>query len=114
MHFAYPPRKSSNPPPFKPRSTQWPTLRRRRLKLLAIAGLVFVAFLYLVSRRGGSRNYPQEHVPSGKPPAVLVTVFDESDYGKDYLDSIRENRKLYAEKHGMRPSPSARRRGKAG
>lgn len=40
------------------------------------------------------------HVPSGKPPAVIVTVLDEERYGARYTELLKENRKLYAEKHG--------------
>ncbi|EPE06466.1 glycosyltransferase family 34 protein [Ophiostoma piceae UAMH 11346] len=37
----------------------------------------------------------------GKAPnVVLVTVFDETNYHRAYLDTVRENRRLYAKKHG--------------
>jgi len=101
MHFAYPPRKSSNPPPFKPRSARVPTLRRSRLKVIALVGLAFLGILFLLSRSsGGKSRPPKAHVPSGKIPAVIVTVLDETNYDKPYLDLVRENRRLYAEKHG--------------
>lgn len=41
------------------------------------------------------------HVPSGKPPAVIVTVLDEGRFGARYMELVKENRRLYAEKHGM-------------
>lgn len=41
------------------------------------------------------------HVPSGRPPAVIVTVLDEERFGARYTDLLKENRRLYAEKHGM-------------
>lgn len=41
------------------------------------------------------------HVPSGKPPAVIVTVLDEGRFGARYTELVKENRRLYAEKHGM-------------
>lgn len=44
------------------------------------------------------------HVPSGKPPAVIVTVFDEGRFGSRYTELVKENRKLYADKHGTSAS----------
>ncbi|KAL1884328.1 hypothetical protein VTK73DRAFT_22 [Phialemonium thermophilum] len=100
MHFAYPPRKDSAPPRFVPRSTQFSTLRRRRLKVVAIIGLAIITFLYLISRGSSGQGPPREHVPSGKPPAVIVTVLDESDFRRPYLETVKENRRQYAERHG--------------
>lgn len=99
MHFAYPPRKSSNPPPYM-RAAKLPGLRRNRLKVIAAAGLTFLFLLYLIARPRGYGAY-KSHVPSGNPPAVLVTVFDEGGYDKPYLDMIKDNRIQYAKKHGM-------------
>ncbi|KAK1782916.1 galactosyl transferase GMA12/MNN10 family-domain-containing protein [Copromyces sp. CBS 386.78] len=101
MHFAYPPRKSSNPPPFRPRTSALPTIRSRRLKTIALAFLAFLTLVWLF-QRGGSRRHapPAYHKPSGNPPAVIVTVFNEGKYGKGYLDTVKENRLKYAEKHG--------------
>lgn len=106
MHFAYPPRKSSNPPPFKPRSTRLPLLRRSRLKTIALGFLGFVGVLYLLF--GSSKPGPyHERVPSGSPPVVLVTVVDPTTWNNAYLDTIRDNREKYAERHGehSRPGP---------
>lgn len=103
MHFAYPPRKNSTPPKFVPRSsTRLPLLRRSRAKVLALAGLAFIALLYLLTRSaGGGRTALARHAPSGKPPVVIVTVIDESHhYPAEYLEAVRENRIQYAEKHG--------------
>jgi hypothetical protein len=52
------------------------------------------------------------HVPSGKPPAVIVTVLDEGRFGARYTDLVKENRRLYAEKHGMLRSDVARSSGR--
>src|SRR3569833_4214 len=107
MHFAYAPRKNSDPPPFLPRSSRFPTLtlRRSRVKVIALAGLAFVGLLFLILRPGQKTSHPSlsQHIPSGKPPAVLVTVYDETNYPKSYLDTVRDNRRQYAEKHGMHP-----------
>lgn len=40
------------------------------------------------------------HVPAGRPPAVLVTVLDENKFGARYMELIKENRQLYAKRHG--------------
>ncbi|WYZ37314.1 hypothetical protein EsH8_II_000820 [Colletotrichum jinshuiense] len=99
MHFAYPPRKSSNPPPFKARSSRIPPLlRRSRLKTIAAGILAFLGLLYLLSGIFKSPSGPR--APSGVPPVVIVTVLDEENYSKNYISSIRENRKQYAQLHG--------------
>ncbi|KAK4135638.1 glycosyltransferase family 34 protein [Trichocladium antarcticum] len=104
MHFAYPPRKASNPRPYLPRTSRLPGLRRSRLKVIALAGLAFLALVYLVARPSGGRHGAAgRRPPSGSPPAVVVTVLDEKLYSTGYLDAVRENRVQYAEKHGMLP-----------
>ncbi|KAK4186081.1 hypothetical protein QBC35DRAFT_516476 [Podospora australis] len=102
MHFAYPPRKTSNPPPYLPRTTRLPGLRRNRLKLVAITGLFFLAVIYLLTRPNNGSRKSLSHTPTGKPPVVLVTVLDENKYSKAYIDTVKENRIKYAEKHGYR------------
>ena len=101
MHFAYPPRKSSNPPPFRPRSSNLLMFRRGRLQALLLVLVCFLAGFYLLS---GSKNPPQKpspkRVPSGGPSVVIVTVIDPSTYNNAYLNTIRENREQYAERHG--------------
>ncbi|KAI4600296.1 hypothetical protein KJ359_000650 [Pestalotiopsis sp. 9143b] len=105
MHFAYPARKSSNPPPFRPRSTRIPTIRRIRPKTLAIGGLAILFLIWLFSGSGSkSGSGRQGRVISGDPPVVMVTVFDEKLWGghPEYLSDIRDNRMQYAEKHGYK------------
>lgn len=99
MHFAYPPRKSSNPPPFRPRSGQLPTLRRGRLRTIALGLVACICVLYLVFRPGKQSPY-HERQPAGTPSVVLVTVFDRDQYTTGYLKTIRENREQYASRHG--------------
>lgn len=99
MHFAYPPRKSSNPPPFRPRTSKLPHLRRSRLKTLFLVLGAFVLGLYLLSGSSSPGPY-HEHVPSGSPPVVIVTVLDATRYHAGYLNTVKENRELYARKHG--------------
>ena len=99
MHFAYPPRKSSNPQPFRPRSTALPMLRRSRLRTIALFAIFFLGVLYLLF--GGKKADPyHEHVPSGRPSVVLLTVVDPAEWNQAYLATIRENRERYAARHG--------------
>ncbi|KAK0706414.1 galactosyl transferase GMA12/MNN10 family-domain-containing protein [Lasiosphaeria miniovina] len=100
MHFAYPPRKTSNPPLYLPRSSNLPRFRRSRLQLIALAGLALITFIYLVTWASHGHGAYSQHRPSGKPPVVLVTVLDEVKYSKAYIDAVKENRIQYAERHG--------------
>ncbi|KAI2632045.1 glycosyltransferase family 34 protein [Hypoxylon sp. NC1633] len=97
MHYAYPPRKSSNPPPYVPRSSRIPRLRKSHVRAIALFGLVIFGVIWLFS--GGSKHGGR-HTISGKPPVVLVTVFDDKNDNPLYIKNIRENRMQYAEKHG--------------
>ncbi|CAJ2511598.1 Uu.00g072230.m01.CDS01 [Anthostomella pinea] len=97
MHFAYPARKNSNPPPYLPRSTRWLKIRRRHLKPFAALALAVLGLIWLFS--GGSKH-KGGRVISGKPAVVVVTVFDGKYDNSPYIKSIRENRSRYAEKHG--------------
>jgi mannan polymerase II complex MNN11 subunit len=100
MHFALPPRKTSKPPPYLPRASRLPGLRRSRVKLIALTGLFFFAVIYLLTRPSSKHAAPTQRAPRGTPPVVLVTVLDESKYSKAYLETVKENRLQYAEKHG--------------
>ncbi|GAM84580.1 hypothetical protein ANO11243_025760 [Dothideomycetidae sp. 11243] len=104
MHFALPPRKSSNPPPYANRSGPRAFSLRRlgRLQSLIVAAVGTVGFLWLVihlfSGGGGGRN-GKNYVPPGTPKAVVVTVFEETDLAS-WKESIMENRRDYASRHG--------------
>ncbi|KAF4585825.1 alpha-1,2-galactosyltransferase-like protein [Ophiocordyceps camponoti-floridani] len=99
MHFAYPPRKSSNPPRFRPRSARLPVLRRSRLKLLVLGFVTLVTLAYLVIGRRKA-DVLLKRIPSGSPPVVLVTVIDPTTWDNGYLRTVKENREKYAERHG--------------
>ncbi|KAF4976164.1 hypothetical protein FZEAL_7142 [Fusarium zealandicum] len=99
MHFAYPPRKNSDPPPFRPRSAKLPFPRRNRKRVFTLLFLAVVGILWILLRSTGQTPY-HEHVPTGKPPVVILTVLDNRQYSTAYLDSIRENREQYAARHG--------------
>ncbi|KAK3293473.1 galactosyl transferase GMA12/MNN10 family-domain-containing protein [Chaetomium fimeti] len=100
MHFALPPRKTSQPPPYLPRTSRLPGLRRTRLKVIALGGLFFLALLYFATRP--SSRYAAVRAPKGDPPVVLVTVLDASKYSGVYLETVKQNRLKYAEKHGYK------------
>ncbi|KAF4451400.1 hypothetical protein F53441_5666 [Fusarium austroafricanum] len=100
MHFAYPPRKNSNPPPFKARSSQIPPiLRRIRKRTAALLLLATIGFIYFLFGLKGDAPY-REHAPSGNPPVVIVTALDKAQYSATYLETIRHNRQQYASRHG--------------
>lgn len=99
MHFAYPPRKSSDPPPFRPRSSRVPLLRRSQLKKVVLGIFALLGLFWLFSGSSDEATY-YEHVPSGNPPVVIVTVVDPTSYSNTYLKTIQDNRKSYAELHG--------------
>jgi mannan polymerase II complex MNN11 subunit len=108
MHFAYPARKSSNPPPFQPRrshGSRLPTFsarERSRIKIACLALLALATIAYFFSKPAhGPRA---QRAPSGDPPVVIVTVLDHTKYNKPYLDVITENREAYAAKHGRLPN----------
>ncbi|ORY56113.1 galactosyl transferase GMA12/MNN10 family-domain-containing protein [Pseudomassariella vexata] len=112
MHFAYPPRKKSGPPPYLPRSTRIPTLRKSRLKTIAITCVAILFVIWLFSGSSSTKSSTRSssrHVITGEPPVVIVTVFDsksvkgDSDY--NYIKDVMENRVAYAEKHGKCPLP---------
>jgi len=52
--------------------------------------------IFILSQLLGGSN----RIPSGTPPAVIVTVLDHDKYGKEYINNIKENRIQYAAKHG--------------
>ncbi|KAI5457390.1 galactosyl transferase GMA12/MNN10 family-domain-containing protein [Mariannaea sp. PMI_226] len=97
MQFAYPPRKRSHPPPFRPRSAL-PLLRRSRLRTLILLIATIVGGLWYLSSSRSKPSY-QEHVPSGSPPVVVLTVVDSTKYTSEYIQTITYNREQYALRH---------------
>lgn len=111
MQFAYPSRKSSHPPIFRPRQSRIsiPTLRRGRLKTIAVVATIIIGSFWIVSKlfSSGARGESVVRRPSGDPPVVLVTVLDERKHGMAHSQNIRENREQYAKRHGEFTLPDA-------
>jgi mannan polymerase II complex MNN11 subunit len=101
MSFAYPPRKTSNPPPFKPRASKLPHLRRSRVKTIAVFALIIIGGLWVASKIFSGHG-PSKRQPSGNPKVLIVTTLDAPAYGQAHTDSIKENRIQYAARHGRR------------
>lgn len=101
MHFAYPPRKNSHPPPFRPRSTKLPLIRRTRLRGIILVVVTFFIALFLLTRRWGGSSKYRQHEPSGYPPVVIVTMVDAAAYNTGYIKTVQDNREHYATEHGM-------------
>jgi mannan polymerase II complex MNN11 subunit len=76
-----------------------PLVRRSHLKTIVLFGLGIIALIWLFS--GGSKHAASRTI-SGKPPVVVVTVFDDKYDNTAYSKHIEDNRIQYAEKHGKR------------
>lgn len=97
MHFALPPRKSSNPPLYT-RTSRSSSFWRERLKLGAILAFAALVIIFFAIRLFSTHSTDQ--MPLGTPEAIIVTLLDP-ELGKEYVDKIRENRQDYADRHGM-------------
>lgn len=104
MHFAFPPRKTSHPPPYAPVSRPAPQ-RRRQLQLGGLAIFSVLALYLLVSYVRAPSAY-SDHAPTGYPDVVIVTVFDHDTMSSEYVSRIKENREDYARRHGMSHRPA--------
>lgn len=103
MHFAFPPRKTSRPPPYVAAANARNTgsiLTRRMARQLALYALIALAFLYILKSLFFG-NSDVEYIPAGTPPIVIVTTFDD-DLSDSFKEKIKLNRETYAEKHGTR------------
>ncbi|KAI1266150.1 galactosyl transferase GMA12/MNN10 family-domain-containing protein [Xylariaceae sp. FL1019] len=100
MHYAYPPRKDSHPPPFRPRRSRMPMIRRSQVKTIALFLIFVLGIIFLFS--GSSKQKARSRTITGKPPVVIVTVFDEKYANTAYSMQIKDNRQQYADKHGYK------------
>jgi mannan polymerase II complex MNN11 subunit len=102
MHLAYPTRKNSDPPIFRSRHSRPPLIRRIRFRRLAAVGAGIFLLLFLIRSLlfGSGRSREKRWKPAGTPPVVIVTVLQPGLFGKEYIESVRENRLKYSERHG--------------
>ncbi|KAG9953067.1 glycosyltransferase family 34 protein, partial [Aureobasidium melanogenum] len=97
MHFAFPPRKTSHPPPYAARSSRSGFLRYSQLRNILVLAVGALITLYLLS--GLFSGSGSVSIPAGTPRAVVVTTLDPS-LSQSYKAAIKANRKHYAAKHG--------------
>jgi mannan polymerase II complex MNN11 subunit len=102
MHFALPPRKTSQAP-YAPATRNVSHMRQQQVRLAGyfIGGLltfyIFLRYVPLSSPLATS-------VSSGTPPVVIVTVFDEQQMSEEYISKIKANREDYALRQGLHTS----------
>ena len=107
MHFALPPRKTSQPPPYVRNSNLTAAAQRRRKQIQLLAYVVLGSLtLFLLVRFFLSFSSSDEHDngPSsieGPQDIVIVTVFDNATMSEDYMQMIRANRDHYAARFGI-------------
>ena len=94
MHQALPPRKASQPPIYARSSLS--SYRRKRLKAIGLIACAIITVYFIIAKL---LSTSEEHIPSGTPDVVIVTVLDP-DIGSQYLVKIKDNRDNYAAKHG--------------
>ncbi len=104
MHFALPPRKTSQPPPYARASRKTSYVRQQQLRLVGYIGCS-ILIIYLLFRYVSFSDALVESTPPGTPPVVIVTVFDEQHMSDEYITNIRANREDYAARQGQRDSP---------
>ena len=102
MHFALPPRKTSQPPPYA-RAAIRPhaNARRRQLQVLGYTVLgILTLYLFYSYFTSSSSAAVHDGEIEPNPDIVMVTVFDEKTMSKDYIRMIKANREDYAARHG--------------
>ncbi|EXJ63931.1 hypothetical protein A1O7_00266 [Cladophialophora yegresii CBS 114405] len=108
MHFALPPRKTSQPPPYVRNSNLTAAAQRRRKQIQLLAyGVLGVLTLYLFFKAFRSFRVADAHEDGGSSidgpqNIVLVTVFDHATMSKDYMAIVTANRDDYAARHGYK------------
>jgi len=96
MHFAMPPRKTSQPPPYARASRSSP-IRRKQLQTGALVICAFLVIVYLATTLFSSSS---SRTPTGTPEVVIVSALDRQTMSEDYRRKIMENRNYYAAKQG--------------
>ena len=103
MHFALPPRKTSQPPPYARASRKTSYFRQQQLRLVGyiVCGILTI---YLLFHYVSFSDALVESAPPGTAPVVIVTVLDEQHMSDEYIKKIRTNREDYAARQGQRDS----------
>ena len=96
MHFALPPRKSSQPPPYARSSHASFTQRRKLQYLIAIICGALALIWFGIWSFSDSPKRP----PPDTPEVIVVTVI-EPGMSREYVAKIKENRENYVARHGM-------------
>lgn len=105
MQFAYPPRKTSHPPPYAIRNSRSLSFtQRRQLQFAAVITCIAFLLILLLSRAFSSS---EERIPPGTSQVVIVTLLDEENLSAGYMEKIKKNRKDYAARHGTHSLPSS-------
>jgi mannan polymerase II complex MNN11 subunit len=102
MHFALPPRKTSQPPPFARVHAKLSANARRRTLQVASYAVLGVLTLYLIFHYLSHSSKRPLKKPDSIPPnqeITIVTVLDESSMSDSYISMIRRNRDDYARRH---------------
>ena len=104
MHFALPPRKTSQPPPYARAAAR--SLQNRRKSQLQAAVVIFVSLLcfWLLLRitvfSSWTREVESEEDASDKDfNIILFTLLDDASLSDDYIQKIKTNRDDYAARH---------------
>ena len=101
MHFALPPRKTSQPPPFaRVHARSAANARRRTLQLVSyvvLGALTLYLVIHYLSPSTPSKLFSDEVPPN--PTILIVTVLDPSGMSDAYMSMIRSNRDDYARRH---------------
>lgn len=100
MHFALPPRKTSQPPLYARASRNPLRYRQEHLRLLGylVCGLLTIYLFFHYLPLSGALV---ESIPPGTPSVVIVTVFDEQHMSEDYVRKVKLNREDYASRQGQ-------------
>lgn len=102
MHFAFPPKKSSLPPPFTIHTSKVPFgYRKKRFQQIGyvVLGLltVLLVFRWLIRAQGvfdDDGSIPEDS------KVLILTVTDEKSMSEDYIRLMKVNREEYASRHG--------------
>lgn len=106
MHFALPPRKSSQPPPYTrvaARSRQ--NRQRSQVQIAGVVILCLISFWFflrtVLSPFSNQGIAEEEDVSDDHFNIVIVTVLDEESMSEAFVSKVKANRDDYAARHGM-------------